>query len=106
MSVSSGVRVRRSLRLDLRHDADLFVGQVARRIGFPVVAECAFGARAEVAVAAAQPLAGCAAAAEFLFAVAEAFEERDVTVGPDLRELALADIADDVMLRELVGVDL
>src|SRR5450830_1893100 len=43
---------------------DLEVVQVARRIRFPVVAERSLGPRPEVAVAAAQPLAGGAAAAQ------------------------------------------
>src|SRR5207244_11381122 len=74
-------------------------------IRFPVVAERSLRARAEVAVAAGEPLASGAAAAEFLLAVAEPFQQRDVAVGPDLREPALADVADDVVLRELIGVD-
>src|SRR4051812_6529332 len=66
---------------------DLRLRQIARRIFRPVVAVSTLGARAEVAVADVQPLAGGAAAAQVVFAIAQTFEQRDVRIGPDLREL-------------------
>ena len=83
---------------------DLGVEQVATGIRLPVVARGRLGARAEVAVADRQPPAGRAASLQQRLARAQSFEELDPRVAPDLRERPLADRADRMVRRELIGM--
>lgn len=86
--------------------ADLFIGEITRRILRPLVAVKSLGPSPEVAAADVQVFAFGATAAHMDLFVLELVQQFNVRVVPDLGEGALQHIAEDVLAPELVGVHL
>ena len=85
-------------------NADLFIRQIAGRIGRPKIPRPRFGARTEIAVAPTEVLTFCAAPLQQRFPILQPRENRMRHILPDVAEFPLAHIAERVVLRELVGM--